>query len=64
LPLDAVQKPYYCESKFKCQRRLATAILLGLAPVRSARASAANRRESITACLQAEVGVANGKVTD
>jgi hypothetical protein len=40
-PLDAVQKPYDCESKFKRQRRLATTTLLGLAPVRSARASAA-----------------------
>jgi hypothetical protein len=31
--LDAVQKPYYCGSKFKRQCRLAATALLGLAPV-------------------------------
>jgi hypothetical protein len=37
--------------------------LLGLAPVQSARASAANPRESISACRHDDLGVANGKVT-
>jgi hypothetical protein len=46
LPLDGLQKPYYCESKFKRQRRLATTVLFGLAPVLAARAAAANHREA------------------
>jgi hypothetical protein len=47
----------------KLQRRLATTALLGLAPVRSTRASAANHREGISACRHDDLGVANGKVT-
>jgi hypothetical protein len=47
LALDAAQKPYYCVSKlFKRQRRLATTALLGLAPARSTRASAAHHRKA------------------
>jgi hypothetical protein len=49
--------------RYKLQRRLATTALLGLAPVRSARASAANHRESISARPHDDLGVANGKVT-
>ncbi len=47
----------------KRQGRLATATLLGVAPVRLARASAANHWESISACRHDVLGVANGKVT-
>jgi hypothetical protein len=63
LPLDSVQKPYYCETKFNRQGRFATTILLGLASVRSARACAANHRESITAYRHDDFGAANDKVT-
>jgi hypothetical protein len=49
--------------RFTRQRRLATTALLGFAPVRSARASAANHRESISACRHDDLGEANGKVT-
>jgi hypothetical protein len=62
-PIDTVQKPYYCESRNKRRRRLATTALPGLAPVRSTRASAATHRESISPCRHADLGVANGKVT-
>jgi hypothetical protein len=62
-PIDAVQKPYYGESRNKRRRRLATTALPGLAPVRSTRASAATHRESISPCRHADLGVANGKVT-
>jgi hypothetical protein len=51
------------EQVFKRQRRLATTALLGLAPARSARASAANHRESISACRRDDLGVATGNVT-
>ena len=37
--------------------------LLGLAPVRSARASAANHRETISACQPDDPGVASANVT-
>jgi hypothetical protein len=37
-PLDAAQKPYYCESKIRRRSRPATTAPLGLVPVRSARA--------------------------
>ena len=45
------------------QRRLATTALLDLASARSARACAANHRESISARPHDDLGVANGKVT-
>jgi hypothetical protein len=45
-PLDAVQKPYCCMSKIQTSARLATTALLGLASVRSARASAATTGET------------------
>ena len=45
------------------QRRLATTALHGLAPARSARASAANHPESITACQHDDSVIANGTVT-
>jgi hypothetical protein len=48
------KKPYYGESKFK--GRLATTALLGLACVRSARASAANHPESISARPREDLG--------
>jgi hypothetical protein len=38
------------------QRRLATTALLGLAPARSTRASAANHRESVSACRRDDLG--------
>ena len=47
----------------KRRGRLAMTALLGVAPVRSARASAANHWESISACRPDDLGVANGKVT-
>src|ERR1700721_1500071 len=37
--------------------------LLGFAPARSTRASAANHRKSISACRRDDLGVANGNVT-
>jgi hypothetical protein len=37
--------------------------LYGLAPARSARASAANHREIISACQRDDLGVANDNVT-
>ena len=46
LPLDGLQKPYYCESKLKRQRRLVTTVLFGPAQVRSACAAAANHSEA------------------
>jgi hypothetical protein len=61
IPLDAVQKTYYCGSKFKRQRCFTTTALLGLAPVRSARASAANHRECTSARRQDDLGVATVK---
>ena len=48
-------------SRRRC--RLSTTALLGLAPVRSARASAANHRENISACQHDDLGVANRNVT-
>jgi hypothetical protein len=53
--VDAVRKPYYRESKFSCQRRVATTTLFGLAPVRSARVSAANKRATMLASLTTDV---------
>jgi hypothetical protein len=47
----------------RIQGRLAATALPGLAPVRSARASAANHWESISARQHDDLGVANGKVT-
>jgi hypothetical protein len=47
----------------KLQGRLAKTALLGLAPLRSARASAANHRENISACQHDGLGVANRNVT-
>jgi hypothetical protein len=46
-PLDEAQKPYYCGNSNHHQRRLAW-VLPGFAPAYSARASAANHRESIS----------------
>jgi hypothetical protein len=40
-----------------------TTALLGHAPARSTRASAANHRESISACRRDDLGVANANVT-
>jgi hypothetical protein len=57
LSLDTAQKPYYCGSKNSHQRRLATTALLGLAPARSTRASAANHGKSISACPRDDLGV-------
>jgi hypothetical protein len=45
------------------QRRLATTALLGLAPARSTRASAANHPESISACRPDDSVIANENVT-
>jgi hypothetical protein len=47
---------------FTYQRRLATTALLGFAPARSARASAANHRES-TSCQNDDSVIANVNVT-
>jgi hypothetical protein len=47
---------------FTSQRRLAMTALPGLAPARSTRASAANHRESISACRRDDFGVANVNV--
>ena len=49
--------------RYKLQRRLAATPLLGLAPVRFARASAANHRESISALPHDDLHVTNVKVT-
>ncbi len=51
------------EYVFTCQRRLATTALFGLASVPSARASAANLRETINACQHDGSVIANGNVT-
>ncbi len=51
------------EQVFTCQRRLATTALLGLAPARSTRASAANHREIISACRHDDSVIANDNVT-
>jgi hypothetical protein len=48
---------------FNRQCRVATTALLGFAPVRSTRASAANRQETISAHRPDGLGVANRKVT-
>jgi hypothetical protein len=62
-PLDAAQKPYYCGSKNQNLGAVfATMALLGVAPVRSTRASAANHRKS-SAFSHDDLGVANSKVT-
>jgi hypothetical protein len=62
--LDTAKKPYYCVSKHPhISAGLATTALLGLAPARSTRASAANHRESISACWRDDLGVANENVT-
>src|ERR1700683_2070979 len=45
------------------QRRLAATALLGLAPARSTRASAANHRKSISACRPDDSVIANESVT-
>jgi hypothetical protein len=56
--LDTAPKPYYLVSKYPRRSRLATTALLGLAPVLSTRASAANHPESISTCRHADLGVA------
>jgi hypothetical protein len=48
---------------FTSQRRLAMTALPGLAPAHSARASAANHREFISACRRDDLGAANDNVT-
>jgi hypothetical protein len=64
LSLDTAQKPHYCVSKLSTrQRRLATTALLGLAPASPTRATAANRRKSISARRRDDFGVANENVT-
>jgi hypothetical protein len=61
--LDKAQKPYYCVSKNPHVSAVFTTALLGSAPARSTRASAANHRESISACRRDDLGVANVNVT-
>jgi hypothetical protein len=62
--LDTAQKPYYCVSKYPHVGAvlLATA-LLGHAPARSTRASAANRRDNISAYWRDDSVIATGNVT-
>jgi hypothetical protein len=63
-PIDAAQKPYYCGSKNSHFRAVMPRLaLLGRAPARSARASAANHRESISACQNDDSVIANSNVT-
>jgi hypothetical protein len=60
--LDAPQKPYYCGSKNPHVSAVFTTALLGLAPARSTRASAANHRKSISARPHDDSVIANGNV--
>jgi hypothetical protein len=46
LALDKAQKPYYCQTRNPNIGAVFTTVLHGLAPASSARASAANHRES------------------
>jgi hypothetical protein len=62
-PLDAAPKPYYCESKIRRRSRLATTALLGLAPVRSARALPPTTQETSAHARLDDSGEANRKVT-
>ena len=61
--LDAAQKSYYCGNKNPHVSAVFTTALLGLAPARSTRASAANHRKSISACRRDDSVTANGNVT-
>ena len=61
--MDTAPKPYYFGSKNPHVSAVFTTALLGLAPVRSTRAIAANQRQLISACRRDELGVANCNVT-
>src|SRR5580693_8762248 len=61
--LDTAPKPYYFESRNPHVSAVFTTALLGLASVRSTRATAANHRQLISACRRDELGVANSNVT-
>jgi hypothetical protein len=61
--LDTAPKPYYFGSKNPHVSAVFTKALLGLASVRSTRASAASHRQLISACRRDELGVANRNVT-
>jgi hypothetical protein len=64
LALDTAQKPYYCVSKYPhVGAVLLTTALLGHAPARSTRASAANRRDNISAYWRDDSVIATGNVT-
>ncbi len=63
LALDAAPKPYHSGSKNPHASAVFTTVLLGLAPARSTRASAANHRKSISACPHDDSVIANGNVT-
>jgi len=54
--LDTAQNPYYFESKNPPVRAVFTTALLGLALVRSTRASAASHRQLISARRRDELG--------
>jgi hypothetical protein len=58
-----LQTVLLCEQVSTRRRRFTTTALLGFAPARSTRASAANHRESISDCPRDNLGVANSKVT-
>ena len=61
--MDTAPKPYYFGSKHPHVSAVFTTALLGLASVRSTRATAANHRQLISACRRDELGVANSNVT-
>jgi hypothetical protein len=61
--LDAAQKPYHSVSRNPHVSAVLTTALLGLAPARSTRASAANHREGISACRMMTRVIANRNVT-
>jgi hypothetical protein len=60
---EAHMSEFVPSARQSSQRRLATTALPGFAPARSARASAANHRESISVCQNDDSLIANGNVT-
>jgi hypothetical protein len=61
--MDTAPKPYYFGSRNPHVSAVFTTALLGLASVRSTRATAANHRQLISPCGRDELGVANSNVT-